>query len=187
MKDRLEEFIKANREGFDVYEPGENIWKGIQKRRTARIMVSHSLLVQLTRVAAVLLIFAASWALHDYFDYRHRIALENQENQIYSEIPELRETENYYNSLVSVKMKELQPYFRQVPGLDKEVKGDLTQLDSVYVSLKKDLRDNIANDEVIEAMIQNYRMKLEILEDLLNELKMEKNPVKHETKGSSSI
>ena len=38
--------------------------------------------------------------------------------------------------------------------------------------------------QVIEAMIQNYRMKLEILEDLLNELKTEKNPVQHETKGS---
>ena len=30
-----------------------------------------------------------------------------------------------------------------------------------------DLKDNIANNEVVEAMIQNYILKIDILEDLL--------------------
>ena len=42
------------------------------------------------------------------------------------------------------------------------------ELDSVYISLKSDLKDNIANHEVIEAMIQNYRLRISILEESYN-------------------
>ena len=48
---------------------------------------------------------------------------------------------------------------------------DLNQLDSLYTELKSDLRDNIANQEVIDAMIQNYRLRISILEELLSEIK----------------
>ena len=47
-----------------------------------------------------------------------------------------------------------------------EINDELSVLDSVYNGLRSDLADNIANDEVVEAMIQNYRLKLKILEDL---------------------
>ena len=39
------------------------------------------------------------------------------------------------------------------------------------MELKDDLNDNADNDEVIQAMIQNYRIKLEILEEMLNQIK----------------
>ncbi|HYW95471.1 MAG TPA: hypothetical protein VE870_07790 [Bacteroidales bacterium] len=184
MKDRLEEFIRQNRTGFDVHDPGDAIWSKIDlpgKERSARRQVFRII----TRIAAVVVIFAASWALNDYLDYRDKISSEKQADQFYQLVPELKETENYYNNLVSIKMNELQPWFNRVPGLDHEVNGDLGELDSVYASLKQDLRDNIDNEQVIEAMIQNYRMKLEILEDLLNELNTENNTVQHETQGSA--
>jgi predicted CopG family antitoxin len=52
---------------------------------------------------------------------------------------------------------------------------DMEELDEVYAELKEDLKDNASNPEVIEAMILNYRVKLEILEDLLNQLKEKEN------------
>jgi hypothetical protein len=45
-----------------------------------------------------------------------------------------------------------------------------------------DLMDNIANEQIIEAMIQNYRIKLDILEGILSELKNENNQY-NETSG----
>jgi hypothetical protein len=33
------------------------------------------------------------------------------------------------------------------------------------------LKENISNQEVIEALIQNYRLKLQVLEDILNKFK----------------
>ncbi len=183
MKDRLESFISENRDSFDAYEPADHLWDNIRKREPAVHERRHSIRLIIYRVAAVIAIFLASWILHDYIDYQRRINSDNQSAQIYQMVPELKETENYYNNLVNEKMEELTPYFTTMPGLDHEVRSDLTELDSVYASLKKDLSDNIANDQVIEAMIQNYRMKLEILEDLLGELKLEQNPVHHEANG----
>ena len=53
---------------------------------------------------------------------------------------------------------------------------DLSELDSIYGALQQDLRDNIANDEIVEAMIQNYILKIEILEDLLDYLDESSSP-----------
>ena len=56
-----------------------------------------------------------------------------------------------------------------------DIKRDLSELDAIFLELKKDLNDNANNQEVIEAMIQNYMMKLEILEDMLEQIKPTKN------------
>jgi 3-hydroxyacyl-CoA dehydrogenase len=47
----------------------------------------------------------------------------------------------------------------------------MSELDSLYSALKADLKDNVANQEVIEAIIENYRLRIAILEELLAELK----------------
>ena len=49
----------------------------------------------------------------------------------------------------------------------EESQFDLTELDSIYSSLREDLKDDVANEEVIEAMVQNYRLRVEILEEML--------------------
>ena len=82
-------------------------------------------------------------------------------------IPELREAEIYYTSLLNDKISQIEPLLEQNPELGESLQHDLSELDSIYGELQNDLRDNIANDEVVEAMIQNYILKIQILEDLL--------------------
>ena len=57
----------------------------------------------------------------------------------------------------------------------------MLELDSTYAQLKLDLKDNVANEQIIEAMIQNYRIKLQILEKMLDHLKAMKNNNHKET------
>ena len=63
----------------------------------------------------------------------------------------------------------------QDPDLRSEIDMELVDLDRVFLDLKDDLKDNADNEEVIEAMIQNYRLKLEILEEMLMVLKESDN------------
>jgi Ni,Fe-hydrogenase III component G len=49
------------------------------------------------------------------------------------------------------------------------------ELDNIFKELKHDLKDNAANEEVLQAMIQNYRIKLEILTEILEQLNKSKN------------
>jgi hypothetical protein len=60
-------------------------------------------------------------------------------------------------------------------------------MDKVFEELKEDLRDNAANEEVIEAMIQNYRLKLDILEEMLYRLKQARQPQKDEENESTRM
>ena len=98
--------------------------------------------------------------------------------------PQLKETETYYNSLINSLYKEATPLLTNNPEIKKELNIDLSHLDSICVDIKKDLKDNIANKDVVEALIQNYRIKIRILEDMLETLKAnENNPEKKKSYG----
>lgn len=171
MKDKLEKFIDENRDEFDYYLPSAGVWEKSGKKFSTRKIY----LTVLSRVAVVILIFAGSYLFHDFVDSRRSGKLSNSElRNIYEQIPELKEAENYYANLVSRKLNEIKPFYISNPEMKNLVQYDLAELDSIYNQLKTDLKDNVANDQVIEAMIQNYRLKLQILEDILKDLKQEK-------------
>lgn len=181
MRDNLEKFIHKNREEFDSYEPDDGLWNKIEKKIRPHKTISWRMVVN--RAAAVILIFAASYMVNRYFDkdrVADRIRSKKEKPVI---IPELREAEIYYSGLINEKLQEIKPMLADNPMLEKEINVDLNQLDSIYDGLKQDLMDNIANQEVIEAMIQNYRLRLSILEDVLSQLKPEDNDPK--TKDNS--
>jgi hypothetical protein len=175
MKDNLEKFIIENREEFDIHEPPTGAWNKIEKNiRPPKTINWRSVIY---RAAAVVLIFAASYLVHEYIGNlkEGQVAKEEPREKKSFEIPELKEAEVYYSSLINEKFKEIKPILIDNPSLEKEIRYDLDQLDSLYTGLKKDLKDNIANGEIIEAMIQNYRLRLSILEDVLSMLKPNDN------------
>ena len=49
----------------------------------------------------------------------------------------------------------------------------MNELDSLSAQIIRDLDDNIASSEVIEALIGNYRLRIELLEDMLSLIKEE--------------
>ena len=92
---------------------------------------------------------------------------------------QLKETEIYYNNLANSLYREATPMLARNPEIEKELSTDISQIDSICSEIKKDLKDNVANQDVIEALIQNYRLKISLLEDMLKILKEnEENPEK---------
>lgn len=180
MSDRLEDFVKQHREQFDQHEPDPSIWLKISPEKVP--VVTERRPVHWLRIAAAIaLIFAGSTA-GIYFLTGNRVQTEQYGSELYQEI---RETEAYYGHMVSQRYDELQPYLASDPAAQEMLAADMEELDEVYMELKKDLKDNASNPEVIEAMILNYRVKLEILEDLLNQLKEKEN--QDENNGSYSL
>ena len=168
MSDRLEDFVRQNREQFDLREPDPSIWLKINPANAR--MKERRPMRWLRVAAAVAMIFAGSTA-GIYF-----LTGEKAETDHYSELyNEIQETEQYYSQLVGQRYDELRPFLASDPAAEAMLSLDMTELDEVYSELKEDLKDNASNPEVIEAMILNYRVKLEILEDLLNQLKEKEN------------
>jgi len=168
MKDRLEQFISDHRDQFDLYEPDEKLWAGIEPRVPKERSFRIGWKGVLWRAAAVLVIFGASFVLQEYLHLHRGILTDKTEDKILREIPELQEAEVYYTSLLNEKINQIEPLISENPELGETLHQDLTELDSIYNELQKDLRDNIANNEVVEAMIQNYILKIQILENLLD-------------------
>jgi len=88
-----------------------------------------------------------------------------------TETGELAEVKAYYTHQINDRENEIYKYAAFDPNIKSQLKIEFNQLDSIYNSLRKDLKDNIDNREVVEAMIQNYRIRLEILENMLQQLK----------------
>jgi hypothetical protein len=175
MSDRLEEFVKQNREQFDRYEPDPAIWLKINPATVpleGRPVGKERRPMRWLRIAAaVALIFAGTSAGFWFLSGGRAEADQNSEERF----TEMQETEEYYTRLVAQRYDELRPYLASDPAADQMLKADLDELDEVFQELKEDLKDDVSNPEVIEAMILNYRVKLEILEDLLNQLKEKEN------------
>jgi hypothetical protein len=176
--DKLEEFILDRREQFDDAEPGPEVWDRIRKRRAPVLNIGWKAVAW--RAAAVVTIFFSSYI---FFRLTDKDPLQ-QAGNTYSEMPEtqsplvndLKEAEIYYTSQIEFMRSEAIRLSDGDPGIRDMIDTQMVDLDQVYEELKRDLKDNTDNEEVIEAMIQNYRIKLEVLEEILRQLKQSKEP-----------
>lgn len=184
MQDNLEQYIENHRDEFDMYEPDKALWDGVIKRtKKGRIHRIRWRKVAM-RAAAVLAIFIASFMLSQYlltYRIKHDKQLSENTGEAEIQIPELNEAELYYSAQVNNKLREVEKHLVYHPEIKKDLEYDLQELDSVYAELKNDLKDGISNEEVVDAMIQNYRLKLEILEELLKQLRKDEIPSRDET------
>jgi hypothetical protein len=174
--DNLEQFIKNNRDYLDKYDPPVETWnriiKAVDRRgRSFRFWIYAAAMITVVVGIALALLFTDLKKISGY----------SSDNNI---MPALKETETYYNTLVNSLYREATPLLTGQPEIEKELKTDMAQIDSICFDIKKDLKDNIANQEVIEALIQNYRIKIRLLEDMViilkhNEVEKDKN-ISHE-------
>lgn len=171
MEDKLERFILEHRSDFDIREPDPRLWGRIKAVLGKEKAINWKLVLK--RAAIVILIFSASYMTNEFI---HRLQNGNSKEhsivQVTREqkIPGLKEAEAYYSNLVNQKMEEIRPIIANCPSIEQELEYDISELDSIYKELKNDLKDNMANQEVIEAIIENYRLKIVILEDIMGEV-----------------
>ena len=164
--DRLEEFISKNREAFDNLEPSKEVWSKISgtfpKTKVRRLNT------YLIRAAAVVAIAVVSTVI---LYKTNIISPGNYANNIKDpEIKELIEAEVFYAQQVNVKMKEIRKCYNTNPELKNEIESDLGELEDMYNVLKDDLKENISNKAVIEAMIDNNRNRLKLVDQVLEQI-----------------
>jgi hypothetical protein len=166
--DKLEEHIRNSRKDLDSYDPPPIVWKKVQ--RELKQGKSHS--IKWISIAAMIIVVIGSALL---INNRKKLSgnqiLRINETANLPGNQRLKETEIYYNNLVNSLYHEAAPLLTSNPEIKKELNTDISQLDSIYSDIKKDLKDNMANQEVVEALIQNYRIKIRLLEDMLLILK----------------
>lgn len=176
-EDKLENFIKQNSEAFNHLDPPEMLWEAIEKELPAKkATVLRKLWPVAWKVAAAILIFTSAWMLKDYQDHRHlrERAISHSEATENPQLGELSDAEAYYTTKISSKQAELAQYAKQHPEIIEDLKKEFLEMDKNKDELKKDLAESNADEKVIEAIILSYRVKLEILDQMLAELQKSK-------------
>lgn len=161
--DGLEKFIVENRDKFNENLPSPDVWDNISKELKEEKAKQFSLVKFLGAASAAIgLILLGIW-------FGVNFQVDDMDQAISdSSFKDYRQTEQYY----SLQVKN---YMQQIEDEDTKsnIEEDLQQLDEVYQELRDELiSEEIKNkDVIINAMIQNYQVKIGMLEKILEKTK----------------
>jgi hypothetical protein len=191
--DKLEKFVRENRQAFDTETAKDFIWEGIEAKLNeqaeskgiTKVVSLRSRIYRYAKVAAIgLVLLTIGGFLGSYW------TVQNQEKQFSFGVinEEYQELETFYAAQVNLQLNRLRKY-----RLDESLMEDIEELDASFEELQKELKIQgveADNEEIINAMIDNYQSKIEILERVLSRLEREnknQQSVKNNKDGKVSL
>jgi hypothetical protein len=171
----IEDIIRNNKDFFEDSEPSEGHLERFNRKLEKRFQVNtikRSIVPYLLKAAVVTLLITLS----SLWTWDHFIRTGSTRMTLGQVSPQYKEVENYYvhqvnlmeGDIVSVDLKN-NPVKKTM--LMKEIKS----MDSTYVSLQKELKANPNDERIINAMIEHYQTKLEVMTYIVNQLKTIRN------------
>jgi len=176
-EDEIKRFIDSNRDDFDEFEVPEGLWEGIEEKlpevRQEKMVPLKTVLRIAAGVAILLTVAVYSLFQSDKSSVQvveKKSSLEDDQ-AILTHYPELAEAAFYYQSKIDDAQTELATY--KIDDADLE---SIELLEKEMESLRAELGDQVDNEMLIQAMMQIYKYKLEMLEGMLRQLRtIEKN------------
>lgn len=166
----LNEILTESINGFDE-EPSAGHFERFNEkllRQNRKIRLNSSLL----KVAAAIVFAMLSANLFIY------LKVQRTENQLSSDQnKEIREAGFYYTSQINSDLSDIEKMAKEGIGSEKEVlqvKKELSEMDSLYQNLEKDYQSNPKDERVINAVIEYYQAKLEIVNTIKSDLEKAK-------------
>jgi hypothetical protein len=177
----IDDIIRKNRDQFEDQEPMDGHlerfnWK--LEKRLHSYATKRSIVPYLLKAAVVTLLVTLS----SLWTWDHFLRSDKDQMALGDVSPQYKEVENYYVHQVNLVENEV---MTSDLGADTEQKEMLQQemksMDSVYVQLQKELKANPNDDRIINAMIEHYQTKLDVLTYIVNQLKAIRNEKQNKT------
>jgi hypothetical protein len=184
----IEEIVRGSRSLWDDREPEEGHFERfslkLEIRRQART-VRRSIVPYLLKAAVVTLLVTLS----SLWTWDHFIRQESSRMTLGDVSPQYREVENYYLHQVNLMEDEIVNTDLHTNQEQKQILiSELKSMDSVYVSLQKELKANPNDERIISAMIEHYQTKLEVMTYIVDQLKaIQNNSLKNEDNEKVSL
>lgn len=177
----IEDLIRDNKDLFEEAEPSKGHLERFERKleiRFGRTVVKRSIVPYLLKAAVVTLLVTLSslWTWDNFIrPDRNRMKLSDVS-------PQYREVENYYLHQVNLMESELSSLtIVNDPAHNDMLKKEMKSMDSVYVQLQKDLKANPQDERIINAMIEHYQTKVDVMSYILSQLK----ELRHENKNTT--
>ena len=171
----IDEIIRNNKDFFEGKEPMEGHlerfnWK-LEKRLHSHA-TKRSILPYLLKAAVVTLLVTLS----SLWTWDHFIRADSKRMTLGQVSPQYKEVESYYVHQVNLMESELLNVdMKDNPEQKEMLVKEMKSMDSVYVQLQKELKANPNDERIINAMIEHYQTKLEVMTYIVNQLKEIRN------------
>jgi hypothetical protein len=170
----IEDIIRNNRDLFEDKEPSEGHFDRFSVKLEIRChaRAKRSIVPYLLRAAVVTLLVTLS----SLWTWDHFIRTGSSRMTLGQVSPQYKEVENYYLHQVSLMEGEItNTDLNNNPGQKDMLIKEMKSMDSVYVSLQKELKTNPNDERIINAMIEHYQTKLEVMTYIVSQLKTIRN------------
>lgn len=160
-KDKLEQFITNNRKSFDQAMPDPTIWAKIDQQLPKQEAKTFPIRRFLSIAASVCLLVGIGIAIGLH------LASPKTVNSLADISQEYEQVEAYYTNKVNYKVAQLAKLNKNANPL---LQKDLEELDQWLEHLHKELSEvpKSNREKVINAIIKNYKTKLDVLETVLD-------------------
>ena len=171
--DNFEKQIKENKALFDEHKADrEKLWANIEskldKTETKEPKVIKLWISNVAKIAAILVVALGLFSVVNTLNTSEA----NQESNVISQ--ELNDIDAHYNGMVAYQVKLV----NNSTQLDDEQKTEflsfMDELDVEYESLKLELNKNLDNERILEALVFNYKKRIELIENLLKQINSSK-------------
>lgn len=170
MKD-LEKLIRENVDFFNSEEPYEGHFERFSAKLEARQFVAPrrvNILPHLLKAAAVAILVTLS----SLWTWQNVLSPDAKRMTLSEVSPEYSQVEQYYVKQVNMMEDEIDGIWINGQPEDKEMlKKELEEMDKTYEELQKDLKANPNDERIINAMVEHYQRKVEIMNYILSQLK----------------
>lgn len=164
--DDLESFIQQHRDDFDAATPDLKVWEQLANRKKPMLTIGWT--QHLMRSAAAIGLLIAGVGIGMWYSSQEQQRLAGMRmSEVSSEYAEI---ENHFERDIESKKQHLAQFTSQPSSAD--VLSDLSQMDKVMEELRLELA-NVPpgnREEVVRAMIENYKTKAKVLERVLKAL-----------------
>ena len=179
----IEDIIRKNKDFFGEAEPSKGHFERFNRKLEIRFQtntIKRSIVPYLLRAAVVTLLVTLS----SLWTWDHFIRPVNSRMTLGQVSPQYKEVENYYIHQVNLMEGEIVNVdLKNNPGQKVELMNEMKSMDSVYVSLQKELKANPDDERIINAMIEHYQTKLEVMTYIVNQLKTIRNDNQNNTEN----
>jgi hypothetical protein len=176
-KDNIEEIILNNLKELNDNEPMDGHFERFQaklNKQNKRKLITFSLIWKVA--AAVVFVLLAVNQANIYFSpekQNENPAINNSEFSLASVSPEYKEVEFYYTNAISVGLNQWNNL--KTDGFISETEqetmnAELADFEVRFKTLQTDLAANPGDERVINAMLEYYQAKLEIINMIVNKL-----------------
>lgn len=177
---KLERFIDNNRGSFDDKEPAAGIWDKIEaalpQKQAKKARITPFFKWSIAAAVTILVAVSVFLSLNKKSGTAPEIVKAPPvDSSVYQVAPDEAPQMVQFARLIETKQEELKVLTKEQPQLYQKFTRDVTQLDSSYNALKKQLSITPNKEMLIEAMIQNLQLQLSVLNQQLNIINQIKN------------